>query len=320
MFALAETLAPEAESTPAATDALNEAAGTAAEAAETAATGGTASQLETIWNNILNWLITSGVRLLIAIVVLFISFWIINMVARSIRKKLDKILEMLKNEAWSDMATKTFIYIGKIAAKCLVVGVLVAFVGIDTSIFSALFASIGVTIGLAVNGALGNAAGGILLLITRPFKIDDFVEIAGNLGTVEDIKICNTKLRTLDNKVVYIPNGLASSSTVINYSEKDLRRVDIDFSISYSSDSARALEIIRETAAKDPRVLNEPAAPFAEIGEYNNNAVVIKSRNWVNNADYWDVYFNLMKEVRKALEAEGITVPFQQVDVHIKQN
>lgn len=314
MFALAETLAPEAESTPAATDALNEAAGTAAEAAETAATGGTASQLETIWNNILNWLITSGVRLLIAIVVLFISFWIINMIARSIRKKLDKKGKLDKT------LTKTFIYIGKIAAKCLVVGVLVAFVGIDTSIFSALFASIGVTIGLAVNGALGNAAGGILLLITRPFKIDDFVEIAGNLGTVEDIKICNTKLRTLDNKVVYIPNGLASSSTVINYSEKDLRRVDIDFSISYSSDSARALEIIRETAAKDPRVLNEPAAPFAEIGEYNNNAVVIRSRNWVNNADYWDVYFNLMKEVRKALEAEGITAPFQQVDVHIKQN
>lgn len=314
MFALAETLAPEAESTPAATDALNEAAGTAAEAAETAATGGTASQLETIWNNILNWLITSGVRLLIAIVVLFISFWIINMIARSIRKNLDKKGKLDKT------LTKTFIYIGKIAAKCLVVGVLVAFVGIDTSIFSALFASIGVTIGLAVNGALGNAAGGILLLITRPFKIDDFVEIAGNLGTVEDIKICNTKLRTLDNKVVYIPNGLASSSTVINYSEKDLRRVDIDFSISYSSDSARALEIIRETAANDPRVLNEPAAPFAEIGEYNNNAVVIKSRNWVNNADYWDVYFNLMKEVRKALEAEGITAPFQQVDVHIKQN
>ena len=267
---------------------------------------------ESIKETVVNWAVTSGLRLLIAIVLLIVSFWIINLIAKSLTKRLAK-----KNKIDKTLS-KTFIYVGKIVLKCVIVASLVGFVGIDTSAITALIASAGVTIGLAVNGALGNVAGGILLIITRPFKIDDFVEIAGNSGTVEDIKLCHTKIRTIDNRIVYIPNSTASSSTVINYTEKDLRRVDIEFSISYCDDSAKAIEIILNYANSDERILKDPA-PFAKVGSYDSSAVVIKSRNWVKRDDYWDVYFDEVANIRKALEAEGFTIPFNQIDVHIKQ-
>ena len=266
-----------------------------------------------IKETVVNWALTSGIRLLIAIVIMIVSFWIINLIARSLKKKLDKSKKLDRT------ITKTLLYVGKIVLKVVIVAGLVSFVGIDTSAVSALLASAGVTVGLAINGTLGNIAGGILILVTRPFKLDDYVDISGSAGTVEEIRLCHTKLRTVDNKVIYVPNSVASSSTVVNYSEKELRRVDIDFSISYGDDSARAIEIILDLVSHEDRILKVPE-PFAAVASYDSSAVIIRTRNWVKTPDYWDVYFKLLADVRKALEAEGMSIPFNQLDVHIKKD
>jgi len=308
LSAIIETFTPSPDVIETATNAASE----IATEAPSGSTAGIVNTLENFKNSVVHWLLTSGVRLVIAVIILFVAFWLINFIAKRIKKRLDKRPKVDKT------LSKTLIYVSKIILKILVVVMLISFVGIDTSVFSALFASIGVTIGLAVNGALGNAAGGMLLLITRPFSIDDYVDIAGSCGTVEDIKICNTKLRTVDNKVIYVPNGIASSSTIVNYSEKDLRRVDLEFTISYGDDSARAVEIILETANADERILKEPALPFAAVASYDSSSVLIKSRNWVKSADYWAVYFDMLTKVRQNLEAAGMTIPFNQLDVHIK--
>ncbi|MBQ7445614.1 MAG: mechanosensitive ion channel family protein [Clostridia bacterium] len=277
-------------------------------------TGGASSiSWESIKETVVNWALTSGIRLLIAIVIMIVSFWIINLIARSLKKKLDKSKKLDRT------ITKTLLYVGKIVLKVVIVAGLVSFVGIDTSAVSALLASAGVTVGLAINGTLGNIAGGILILVTRPFKLDDYVDISGSAGTVEEIRLCHTKLRTVDNKVIYVPNSVASSSTVVNYSEKELRRVDIDFSISYGDDSARAIEIILDLVSHEDRILKVPE-PFAAVASYDSSAVIIRTRNWVKTPDYWDVYFKLLSDVRKALEAEGMSIPFNQLDVHIKKD
>ena len=267
----------------------------------------------TVITNITEWGLNTGIKIVIAILILIVSFIIINFVAKRIRKKIEKSGKL------DTTIGRVLVNAGKILAKCIVVICLVGYLGINTSALSALIASAGVCIGLAVNGALGNIAGGVLLLVTRPFKVDDFVEVAGHTGTVEDIRLCNTKIRTLDNKVVYIPNGTASTSSVTNYSEKDLRRVDIEFAISYDSDVEKAKALIAEVAAANEKVLTDPE-PFVRVLSYDSNSVKLVSRSWVNSADYWDVFFYLTETVRKSFDENGIKIPFNQVDVHIKND
>ncbi len=267
----------------------------------------------TVITNITEWGMNTGIKIVIAILILIVSFIIINFVAKRIRKRIEKSGKL------DTTIGRVLVNAGKILAKCIVVICLVGYLGINTSALSALIASAGVCIGLAVNGALGNIAGGVLLLVTRPFKVDDFVEVAGHTGTVEDIRLCNTKIRTLDNKVVYIPNGTASTSSVTNYSEKDLRRVDIEFAISYDSDVEKAKALIAEVAAANEKVLTDPE-PFVRVLSYDANSVKLVSRSWVNSADYWDVFFYLTETVRKSFDENGIKIPFNQVDVHIKND
>lgn len=175
--------------------------------------------LKAILNSIVNWATTAGVKIIIALVVMFISFKVINLISRRVSKLSEK-------EKYDKTIMKTLAYLIKIVLKCLVVICLIGYVGIDTSGLTALVVSFGACIGLAVNGTLSNLAGGVLIILTRPFKVDDFIEAQGHSGTVEEIRIVTTKLRTGDNKVVYIPNGALSTGNIINYSEKDTRRVD----------------------------------------------------------------------------------------------
>jgi len=268
------------------------------------------------WNAIVNsigsWVTSTGLKIVVALIVMWIAFKIINSVAKKITAKNDKTGKIDKTLA------KTLISAGKALAKCLVVLCLVGYLGIDTSGIAALIASLGVAVGLAVNGALGNIAGGVLLLITRPFNVDDYVEVAGQSGTVEEINLVSTKLVTVDNKVIYVPNGTAATSNIINYSEKDLRRVDHTFAIAYGSDFAKAKEILMAVMEKNAKVLKDPA-PFARVCTQSGGNVEITCRAWVANADYWDVYFDLLEGSKTALEAAGIAMPHQQLDVHIKQ-
>lgn len=268
------------------------------------------------WNALLNsvvgWATSAGIRLVIALALLLISFKVINYVARRIEKSGEK-----KN------ADKTIIhvlaYAFKIGAKAIVVVAMIGYVGIDTSGLTALIASLGVCVGLAVNGALSNLAGGVLILITRPFRIDDFIEAQGYSGVVEDIHITNTKICTLDNKIVYIPNGALSSGSIMNYSVKDLRRVDEEFAISYKNDFSKAKQIIAEVAEAHPLVLKDHEI-FVRISEYADSSIKITSRVWTKNADYWTVKFDVLEAVKKRFDAEGIEIPYNQMDVHIRND
>lgn len=174
-----------------------------------------------VWSAIVNWALNTGLKIVIAIVLMIVSFKLINYLARVIQKKAEK------SPKYDKTLCDTLSYAGKIILKVLVVLCLIGYLGIDTGGITALIASLGVGVGLAVNGTLSNLAGGVLLVVTRPFRIDDFIEACGYSGTVESIHICTTRLCTPDNKVVLLPNGVLSTSTIVNYSQKDCRRVDI---------------------------------------------------------------------------------------------
>ena len=270
------------------------------------------------WNsivsNIVNWATTTGVKIIISLIVLIVSFRVITVVTRKLEKK------MLSGKHHLDKTlTTTLMYVLRIALKVIIVICLVGYLGIDTSSLTALIASLGVCFGLAVNGAVANIAGGVLILITRPFRIDDFIEAAGFSGTIEDIHITHTKMRTSDNKVVYIPNGTLSSSSVVNYSIKDVRRVDLTFSIGYANDFSKAKQIISELCNAHELVLSEPA-PFVRVSEHGASSINIVTRVWVKSSDYWTVHFDLLESVKKAFDENGIEIPFNQLDVHVKSN
>ena len=268
--------------------------------------------LNNILNTVINWATTAGLRVIIALVLLFVSFKIVNLVARKIQRsgekgKLDKTL------------ARTFAYIFKLAMKCLIAICLIGFVGIDTSGLAALVVSLGACIGLALNGALSNLAGGILIILTRPFRVDDFIEAQGHSGTVEDIHITTTKIRTGDNKIVYIPNGPLSSGTIVNYSVKDTRRVDFTFSIGYGDDFEKAKAIVMDICTSHELVLDDPA-PMVRVSSHSASSIDLVTRVWVKSGDYWTVNFDILEAVKSAFDKEGIEIPFNQLDVHVKNN
>jgi len=262
-------------------------------------------------NTVLNWITTTGIKIIISLIALFISFKLINWLARKIEKK--------GNEPKHDKTImRTLAYVLKIGLKCLVAVCLVGYLGIDTSAITALIASLGVCFGLAVNGAVSNIAGGVLLIITRPFKVDDYIEAQGYSGTVSDIHLTNTKLITPDNKVVYVPNGALANGNIVNYSEKELRRVDLTFSISYNDDFEKAKEIINSIFTAHPLTLNDKGFTV-RVSAHNASSIDIAARAWVKSGDYWTVYFDVLETVKSEFDKSGIEIPYNQLDVHIKE-
>lgn len=271
---------------------------------------------EQFWQTVQGWLTTTGVKILISIVLILVSFAVINKIAKSIERKGKK----LEDDGKVDKTLyRTLSYVAKITLKVLVVIAVVGYLGLDTSGMSALIASLGVGVGLAVNGTLSNFAGGVLLLITRPFKVDDYIEACGYSGTVEDIFICNTKIITPDNKAVYLPNGKLSTSEIVNYSEKELRRVDLTFSISYKDDFEKAQKLIFRAAENENLILKDPAGTV-RMSSHGESAIVIAAKFWCKNGDYWTVYFNMTEAVKKSFDENGVEIPFNQLDVHVKKD
>jgi small conductance mechanosensitive channel len=267
-----------------------------------------------IINNIINWATTTGVKIIISLIVLFISFRLITSLTRRLEKKL------LSGEHKVDKTlTSTLFYVLRIALKVIVAICLVGYLGIDTSSLTALVASFGVCFGLAVNGAVSNIAGGVLILVTRPFRLDDFIEADGHAGTVEDIHITHTRIRTGDNKVIYIPNGTLSSSTVVNYSIKDVRRVDLSFSIAYNNDFNKAKDIIAKICDSHELILKDPK-PLIRVSEHGASSINIVTRVWTKSSDYWTVHFDMLEKVKEAFDENGIEIPFNQLDVHVKND
>ena len=273
--------------------------------------------IQEVWASIKAWLIseslwTTVAKVLLSLVLMFISFKIINAIGRKIEKRSEK-----KNVDKTIM--KTLAYLFKLGMKILVVVCLIGFLGIDTSGLTALIASLGVCLGLAVNGAVANLAGGVLIILTRPFRVDDYIEAQGYAGTVAEIRITSTKLITPDNKVVYVPNGALSNGAIVNYSEKDLRRVDMVFSIGYGDDFEKTRALLLDICNQHELVLKDPT-PFVRMGEHAASSININTRVWVKSEDYWTVYADIMESVKKAFDENGIEIPFNQLDVHVKNN
>ena len=270
------------------------------------------NSLDDLLDVLKNWAVTQGVKILIALLMGFILFAAINTVVGwikriNIKHNFDKTLgvTLRKLISWS--------------LKIIVVVALLSYLGVDTSGLTALIASLGITIGLALQGALSNVAGGLLIIISRPFHLDDFIEAQGVQGTVEDIRLIYTIIRTFDNKIVSLPNGTLANGTITNYSAKTTRRVEIKFSISYAEDFTRAKSVILDVAEKHPLVLKDPA-PNSRINAYNDSSVTMFSTFWCRTEDYWTVFFDMHEQVKAAFDKEGITIPFNQLDVHIKDD
>lgn len=183
-----------------------------------------------------------------------------------------------------------------------------------TSIIAAVSAA-GLAIGLALQGSLSNVAGGFIVLFSKPFKAGDYISVAGVEGTVEEITILSTKITTVDNKAIYVPNGTVSGSTIVNFSREPLRRVDLSFGISYDDDYHKAIKIIENVISKHEKALKDPA-PTVRVGELGASSVNITTRIWTNSADYWDVYFDIIEQVKTAFDENDITFPYNQIYVH----
>ena len=272
--------------------------------------------LKAWFDGLVNWVANTGVnvvlKVVIALIIMFISFKIINVISRRIARKGD-------DPKHDKTVMRTLAYVVSIAAKCVVAVSLIGFLGIDTSAITALIASLGVCIGLAVNGAVSNLAGGVLLIVTRPFKIDDFIEAQGYSGTVEAIHLTTTKLRTPDNKVVYVPNGPLSTGNIVNYSEKPTRRVDFKFSIGYADDFDKAKSILFNICSSHELVLKDKDITI-RVSEHGESSINIIARVWVNSPDYWTVNFDIIEAVKRAFDENGITIPYNQLDVHVINN
>ncbi|MBP5445950.1 MAG: mechanosensitive ion channel [Acholeplasmatales bacterium] len=270
----------------------------------------------TYWENkldeVLKWITTNGIKMLLALIVLFILFKIVNVIARRIKKN------MVKRECdptFTIIVTNVF----RKGIKILLFVAYLAFVGIDTASIGAVIASCGVGIGLALQGSLSNLAGGIIIVIVRPFKLGDYIEAQGEGGTVEDIRIFYTYIATPDNRTVMIPNGVLANGVIRNNSMKDRRRVDFKFSVSYDSDLKLVKETLLKLVSNDARVLKDPS-PFAQISEYGNSSITFTVRAWVKATDYWNVYFAIMEQVKEEFDNNGIQIPFNQLDVTIRGN
>lgn len=255
--------------------------------------------------------ISLGSKLLIALVILIIGRWIV----KRLRRLICTIMEKRQVEASLFSFVKSLV---SITLNFVLVITIISVLGIETSSFIALFASAGVAIGMALSGTLQNFAGGVMILLFKPFKVGDSIEAQGQSGKVKEIQIFNTLITTPDNKQIIIPNGGLSTGITKNYSKEPTRRVDWEFGIGYGDSYDKAKAVIDKLLASDERILKDPAwfIALTSLGESSVNIVV---RAWVNAPDYWDVYFSLNEKVYKTFTEEGLNIPFPQLDVHLHQ-
>ena len=270
----------------------------------------------TYWENkldeALKWITTNGIKMLLALIVLFIAFKIVNVISKRIKKKM---VARECDPTFTIIITNLF----RKGIKILLFVAYLAYIGIDTASIGAVIASCGVGIGLALQGSLSNLAGGIIIVIVRPFKLGDYIEAQGEGGTVEDIKIFYTYIVTPDNRTVMIPNGVLANGVIRNNSLKDRRRVDFKFQVSYDSDLKLVKETLINLVSQDERVFTDPA-PFAQISEYGNSSITFTVRIWAKTTDYWNLYFSIMEKVKEEFDKQQIQIPYNQLDVTIRGN
>ena len=266
-------------------------------------------ELENVWQSFVEGSITLGGRIVGAMIILVIGKLIINWLNRLFAALLTK----QRVEPSVQSFLKSTVNILLIVMLALAV---IGKLGVEITGFAALLASAGVAIGMALSGNLQNFAGGLIILIFRPYKVGDYIDSdTGASGTVQEIQIFHTVLKTGDNKIVYAPNGNMSNSVVTNYSQQDTRRVDFTFSMEYGEDFDRVEQVLKDIIAADERILTAPE-PFIRLGEMAASSVDITVRVWVKSNDYWAVHFDLKKAVYTTFTKLDISIPFPQMVVH----
>ncbi|WP_372659258.1 mechanosensitive ion channel family protein [Hydrogenophaga sp.] len=259
--------------------------------------------------HLIEMLITYGTQALLALLVLFVGLWLTGWIAR----RLDTRMERLGVEETLRRFLRSLI--GLVLKVLLLISV-ASMVGIATTSFIAVLGAAGLAIGLALQGSLSNFAGGVLLILFKPYKVGDVVEMQGEIGTVQSIQILNTVLKTADNKTVFMPNGPVANGNIINYSTQATRRVDMTFGISYTCSIDLARQTLQQIIAADERILQEPA-PLIVVGALADSSVNFTVRVWTASGDYWPVFFHMQEQVKKSFDEVGLSIPFPQRDVHL---
>ena len=260
-------------------------------------------------DTLINLLVVWGPKLVGAILALIIGMWLANMIAGGLERRMEK--------SEFDPSLRPFLksLVGTLLKVMVVVSVL-GMVGIQMTSFIAILGAAGLAVGMALSGTLQNFAGGVMILIFKPFKVGDFIDAQGYTGTVNAIQIFNTILKTPDNKTIIIPNGGLSTSSMVNYSTEATRRVDWTFGVAYGDDIDTAKEVLTKLLTGNDMVLKDPA-PFIELGELADSSVNFTVRAWVNAADYWAVHFYMLEQVYRKFNEVGLNIPFPQMDVHL---
>ena len=266
--------------------------------------------LDELKNLLIDYGTEYSLKLLGGILIWIIGSWLI----KKVKKILLKAMDHLDYDETLERFLSNLIIGG---LKVVLVIAILGQLGVHTTSFAAILAAAGLAVGLSLQGSLSNFAGGVLIMIFKPYKIGDFIEAQGEMGTVKEIEIFTTKLNTTDNKEVIIPNGTLSNGNITNYSTEKTRRIDITMGVSYDADIKQTKDLLMKIMTDHPNILKEPA-PIVVLGELADSSVNFKMRPWTLTADYWTVYFEIMETCKIELDKAGIEIPYPQMDIHKK--
>ena len=266
------------------------------------------TKLDLFLDKLLDFSVNAGKNIFIACLIYSIGCFIIKQINRLVAKILDK----RKVEPSVQTFLKSLV---KILLNMILAFAVISKLGVETTSFAALMASAGVAIGMALSGNLSNFAGGLIILVFKPFKVGDYIEGPDVNGTVKEIQIFHTILSTLDNRMIYVPNGILNNNAITNYSKQETRRVDWVFGVEYGEEIGKVRAVIQRIIKNDPRILDTPA-PLIALSTLNASSVDITVRVWVKASDYWSVLFDINEIVYDTFNKEGINFPFPQLTVH----
>ncbi|MFC2130035.1 mechanosensitive ion channel family protein [Bacteroidota bacterium] len=248
-------------------------------------------------------------KVLLAIITLLIGLWVV--------KKVVKVLNKVMDKKDVDQSLQGFLSsLTSIILKLLLILSVISMVGIETTSFVAILAAAGFAIGMALQGSLGNFAGGVLILLFKPYKVGDFIESQGYSGVVQSIQIFNTVMLTPDNKKIIIPNGAVSNGPITNFTAETIRRLDLSFGIGYHDDIDKAKSVIEKIINGDERIKKDLTHLIA-VGQLADSSVNITVRVWCDTSEYWNIYFDIHEKIKKEFDANGVSIPFPQTDVHL---
>ena len=264
--------------------------------------------------NFSNWLsemaLIYGIKLIAAFITLIIGLWIIKLITKG-------FVRLMVKQEWDGSLQGFLKGLAGILLKVMLLISVISMLGVQMTSFVVILGAAGLAVGMALSGTLQNFAGGVMILIFKPFKVGDYIEAQGYAGSVSEIQIFNTILKTPDNKTIIIPNGGLSTGSMVNYSAEENRRVDFSFGIAYGDDYDKARELILSLIEADKRIHKDPV-PFAALGELADSSVNITVRVWTKASDYWGVHFDMQEKVYKEFRKAGLSIPFPQMDVHLQ--